>query len=291
MRFPTDGDHFVEVREPLKRPIRCDSGTDSTVWMREEVIHAFWRADLVLYPEFRTRGFLLHFSPEFRHFTKIQFQRRIEMDTNFENAREVENTSAKATKKISTRYMAGVAMLSAVAFVLQYFELPIPIMPSFIKFDFSDLPALIGAFAYGPVAGIVIEFIKNLIHCAVSQSATVGELSNFILGAVFAFAAGLIYKQKKSKTNALVGGIIGAILMGLISLPSNYYVVYPFYYNFMPEEVVLSLYQAILPSMKSIPQCLFVFNFPFTVVKGLISVAITMLIYKPLSPILKGKHN
>ena len=193
-------------------------------------------------------------------------------------------------QKISTRYIVGTAMLSALAFVLQYLEIAIPLMPSFVKFDFSDLPALIGAFAYGPLAGVLIEFIKNLIHCAVSQSATVGELSNFILGAVFTLTAGIIYKQKKTKKRALIGSIAGAVLMGLISIPSNYFVVYPFYYNFMPEEVVLSMYQAIAPSMKSIIECLICFNLPFTIVKGLISVVITMFIYKPLSPILKGQN-
>jgi riboflavin transporter FmnP len=201
---------------------------------------------------------------------------------------------AKAkTKSIrwSARLVAGTAMLSALAFVLQYFEIAIPIMPGFIKFDFSDLPALLGAFAYGPVAGILIEFIKNLIHCAESQSATVGELSNFILGAVFAGTAGLIYKHKKTKKMALIGAIAGSFAMGLISFPSNYFVVYPFYYKaYMPEEVVLSLYQVILPSMKSVPECLVVFNIPFTIAKGLISTAIVMLIYKPLSTILKGRQ-
>ena len=76
--------------------------------------------------------------------------------------------------------------------------------------------------------------------------------------------------------------------MGLVSVPSNYFVVYPFYYNFMPEETVLAAYQAILPGMKSIMQSLLVFNLPFTIVKGLICVVITMFIYKPLSKILKG---
>jgi len=186
--------------------------------------------------------------------------------------------------------MAGVGMLTAVAVVLQYLEIVIPIMPSFIKFDFSDLPALIGAFAYGPVAGIVIEFLKNLIHCAVSQSATIGELSNFILGAAFTATAGLIYLKGKTKRSALIGGIVGAIVMALVSIPSNYFVVYPVYYSVygLPMEVVLSLYQAILPGVKNILQCLLIFNFPFTLVKGLISVVISMLIYKPLSPILKG---
>lgn len=190
-----------------------------------------------------------------------------------------------------TRFLAGAAMLAALACVLQYFEIAIPIMPFFIKFDFSDLPALLGAFAYGPVAGVAIEFIKNLIHCAVSQSATVGELSNFILGAVFVFSAGLIYKKNKTKKFAVIGGVIGSFAMGIISIPSNYFVVYPFYYSaYMPEPVVLEAYQAILPSMTSVLQSLFVFNLPFTIVKGLISVIIAMLIYKPLSPLLKGKN-
>ena len=200
-----------------------------------------------------------------------------------------ETSAKKQEQKISTRVMVGVAMLAAVAIVLQYLEFPIPmIIPDFIKFDLSDLPALIGAFAYGPIAGVLIELVKNLIHCAASKSFTVGELSNFILGAAFTFTAGLIYARKKSKKSALIGGIVGAIIMGLISFPSNLYVVYPFYYNFMPEENVLAAYQKLLPSMKSVFESLLVFNLPFTIVKGLISVAISMLIYKPLSPILKG---
>ena len=203
----------------------------------------------------------------------------------------MDNTVTKKKELFTTRFIAGTAMLSALAFVLQYFEIVIPIMPGFIKFDFSDLPALIGAFAYGPIAGVLIELVKNLIHCAFSQSATVGELSNFILGAVFAGTAGFIYQRKKTKTTALIGGLVGALLMGVICIPSNYFVVYPFYYKaYMPEERVLNMYQAFLPSMKSVLQCLFVFNLPFTIVKGLISVGITMLIYKPLSIVLKGRH-
>ncbi len=200
-----------------------------------------------------------------------------------------ENTVRKQEQKISTRVMVGVAMLAAVAIVLQYLEFPIPmIIPDFIKFDLSDLPALIGAFAYGPVAGVLIELVKNLIHCAASKSFTVGELSNFILGAAFTFTAGLIYARKKSKKTALIGGIVGSVIMGLISFPSNLYVVYPFYYNFFPEEAVLGAYRVIMPGVKNVTQALLIFNLPFTIVKGLISVVITMFIYKPLSHILKG---
>ena len=193
-------------------------------------------------------------------------------------------------QKISTRVLAGSAMLAALATVLQYLDFPIPfLMPSFVKFDLSDLPALIGSFAYGPLAGVLIEFVKNLLHCAVSKSATVGELSNFILGASFVLAAGLIYKHNKTKKTALIGGIVGAVIMGLISVPSNYYVVYPFYYNFMPEDVVLSAYQKIIPSVTSVMQCLFIFNLPFTFVKGLACALIAMPIYKPLTKVLKDR--
>lgn len=205
----------------------------------------------------------------------------------------MDNTTniTKTKSKFNARFIAGTAMLSAVAFILQYIEIAIPIMPAFIKFDFSDLPALIGAFAYGPLAGVLIELIKNLIHCAFSQSATVGELSNFILGAVFVGTAGVIYKNKKNKTTALIGGVVGSVVMGLVCIPSNYFVVYPVYYAAgFAEEAVLGMYQLILPGVKNILQCLFIFNLPFTIVKGLISTAITMLIYKHLSPILKGKN-
>ena len=99
----------------------------------------------------------------------------------------------KQKKKINTRKLTATAMLAAVAAVLQYIELPAPFMPPFIKLDISDLPELIGAFAYGPVAGIIITLVKNLIHAIGSWSFGVGELSNFVLGAIFVGVAGNVY--------------------------------------------------------------------------------------------------
>ena len=191
--------------------------------------------------------------------------------------------------KINTRYLAVTGMLSAIGFILMYIEFSVPIMPPFIKMDLSELPALIGSFAYGPVCGILICLIKNLLHMPVSTTACVGEFANFLLGSVFVGTAGLIYARKKSKKNAAFAAILGAVIMGLLSIPVNYFITYPFYYNFMPKEAILSAYQLIVPSMKSIVQCLICFNFPFTTAKGLISVAISLLVYKHLSPILKGK--
>lgn len=194
--------------------------------------------------------------------------------------------------RISPRTIAGCGMLAAVAVVLQYIEFPVAfVMPSFIKLDFSDMPEILGAFAYGPLAGVVIALVKNVIHLLVSQSVGIGEMSNFILGAVFAATAGIVYKRNKTKTTAIIAGLAASAVMALVSLPSNYFLIYPLYYSVMnfPEVAILGMYQALLPSVDSVFEALIIFNIPFTFVKGLICVVITMFIYKPLSPILKGR--
>ncbi|MGN0140670.1 MAG: ECF transporter S component [Roseburia sp.] len=192
-------------------------------------------------------------------------------------------------KRINVRYLTVTAMLSAIAFVLMLFDFPIAfLIPSFIQMDFSELPALIGSFSMGPVCGVLVCLIKNLLHLTISSTGGVGELSNFILGTAFVLPAGIIYKYRKNRTGALVGSVLGAVIMAVVSVFSNYFFVYPFYYNFMPEETVLEAYQVILPSMKNILQCLICFNMPFTFVKGMLCVAITFIIYKRISPILKG---
>ena len=198
-------------------------------------------------------------------------------------------------RKDTTHNLTVAAMLSAVAFILMFIEFPIPMLiPSFVKMDFSDLPALLGAFALGPVYGVIISFMKNLLHIVVKGTSTacVGELSNFILGAIFSAVAGYIYKHHKSRKTAIIGAVAGAVAMGVLSVPSNYFVVYPAYVQFyhMPLEAILGMYQAILPSADSLIKCLILFNLPFTLVKGLLDAVLCMLIYKPLSPILHGRR-
>ena len=193
-------------------------------------------------------------------------------------------------KKVSMRKLTGTAMLSAIAYVLMFLDFSVPFMPSFIKMDLSELPALIGSFAYGPVAGVIICLIKNVLHLFITTTGGVGELSNFLLGASLVLVAGGVYRFKKTRTGALIGSVLGAVLMGLFSIVSNYFLVYPIYYNFMPKEAILSAYQLIFSGVHNILECLIVFNAPFTCIKGLISVVITFLIYKRLSPILKGNE-
>lgn len=190
-----------------------------------------------------------------------------------------------------THRLAVAGMLSAVAFILMYVEFPIPaLIPSFIKLDVSDLPELLAAFALGPIWGVIVTLAKNVLFSILhgTSSNYVGELCNFLLGSVFAFTAGLIYHHGKTRKSALLGAVAGAALMAVVSVPVNYFVVYPAYvvvYG-MPMEAIVGMYQAIRPNADSLIKCLVMFNLPFTFCKGLLDVALCFLIYKPLSPIL-----
>ena len=198
------------------------------------------------------------------------------------------------TNQRKTHHLAVAAMLTAIAFILQFIEFSIPLMPAFVKLDISDLPALLGTFSLGPVYGVAIQLVKNLIHLPFGSSAGVGELSNFLLGAVFVLAAGLFYKRHKSRKTALLGSIVGAVAMALICLPINYFLIYPAYaavYGW-PMDAIIGAYQEIMGGIAAVPtqnalfNCLLVFNVPFTLFKGALDVLICFLIYKPLSPLL-----
>lgn len=195
----------------------------------------------------------------------------------------------KQSSKTLTRKIAISAMLAAIGVILQMLEIPLPFIPSFIKLDFSDLPGFIGAFVCGPLAGVLITLIRNVIHIFMGSSAGIGELSNFILSASFVLTAGLIYKKMPNIKGVLIGGVAGAVIMGIVSFPVNNFIIYPIYYSVMgfPQEAILQMYQAIRPSTKSIAEALIVFNVPFTIAKGLISVIITSIIYKPLEKLIK----
>lgn len=194
-----------------------------------------------------------------------------------------------STKKVNTRKLAVTAILGAAASVLMFVGFKVPFMPSFISLDASELPALIAAFSMGPVSGVVVCFIKNLVHLFATNTGGVGELSNFLLGAAFVLPAGLVYKFSKNRKGAFLGALIGAAVMAVASLPVNYFITYPVYTLFMPMEAIVGAYQAINPNVHSLLDALIWFNMPFTFCKGMLSVAITFLIYKRISPIIKGK--
>ena len=194
-------------------------------------------------------------------------------------------------KKENIRKIVVIGIMSAVSAVLMMLSFNIPIMPSFIKMDFSELPALITAFSIGPISGILVCLIKNLINLPFSTTAGVGELSNFVLGVCLVLPAGLIYKKMKSRKGALIGSVLGSLIMALLSIPWNYFITYPAYINILnfPLEAILKMYKAINPNVDGLMQALLIFNLPYTFCKGIIISLLTFFLYKKLSPIIKGK--
>ena len=193
-------------------------------------------------------------------------------------------------KPVNVRKMVVTALLAALSIVLMRLGIKVPFMPSFITLDFSELPALIGAFSLGPMAGAAVCLVKNLVNLMFSQTGGVGELSNFLLGILFVVPAGILYKLVNGRKGALIGSLVGAVCMAVCSVYSNYYLVYPVYTAFMPMEAIIGAYQAINPKVETLWDCLIWFNMPFTFFKGMCSVAITFLIYKRISPIIKGRN-
>ena len=185
--------------------------------------------------------------------------------------------------------IAVVAVMTALSAILQFLEFSVPFVPSFLKYDFSDLPAFITAFAISPFAGVLVELIKNLIHLIFTQTGGVGEFANFLIGAALVLPAGIIYKIKKTRKTAIIGSAVGTVFAAVVSYPINLFITYPFYENFMPKEAIIGLYNAIFPFIDSLEVALLVVNVPFTLIKGLISAVITFFIYKPLSKFIKGK--
>ena len=189
-------------------------------------------------------------------------------------------------KRMSVSKMTKIAMLSVLAFVLMQFELILPIFPSFLKIDVSDLPALIGAFAMGPFAGIAIEAVKNLLHLMQTTTGGVGELANFVIGCSLAVPAAIIYKKHKSKKSAIVGLTVGTIAMTIVGALANYFVMIPFYTAFMPIDAIIELGTIINPKIISVETLVLFGIVPFNIFKGIVLSVLTLLLYKRISPIL-----
>ncbi len=197
------------------------------------------------------------------------------------------NTSVNKRSQ-NVRFIVMTGVLSAVATVLMMLSFSVPFMPSFIKMDFSELPALIASFSMGPISGVMVCLIKNLINLPMTTTGGVGELSNFLLGVCLVLPAGLVYRFRKNRRAAFLAALAGSVIMGVASLPLNYFLTYPIYAKILPIEAIVGMYQAIFPGVDGLFSCLLIFNVPYTFLKGLIDTLLTFVLYKRISPLIKG---
>ncbi|WP_026894472.1 ECF transporter S component [Clostridiisalibacter paucivorans] len=193
-------------------------------------------------------------------------------------------------EKLTTRMLTKTAVLSVIAFLVMYIEVPLWFAPPFLKIDLSDIPALIGAFALGPMAGVVIEMLKNILHMAIKGTVTmgVGELANFVVGSAFVYTAALVYYRKKSFKTAIIGMILGTLVMTGIAAIANYYVLIPFYAKLFgaPIEAYVEMGAAVNKFVADFKTFILFVIIPFNLFKGVMMSVITIPLYKKISHIL-----
>lgn len=191
----------------------------------------------------------------------------------------------------STRKIVASGVLGAIGLVLMALNFNIPsLMPSFIKFDVSELPSVIATFAYGPMGGIMVCLVKNVLNFAFfSGTGGIGELSNFLLGCAFVIPAGLIYQKHRTFKGAIVASLIGCACASCVGWFTNYFIIYPLYFLIYPKDVILGMYEVVFGFEPELWQALLYFNVPFTFVKCLFTSFLTFLVYKKLHFLLHGK--
>jgi riboflavin transporter FmnP len=189
-------------------------------------------------------------------------------------------------RKSKTNLLIKTSLMGVIAFIIMFIEAPIPFFPSFLKIDLSDIPALIVAFSLGPVYGIGVELVKNLLHLLRTTTGGIGELANFIVGISFIVPASLIYIKNKTKKSAVFGMIIGTIIMAAVGGIANYYILIPFYSTFMPIEAIVALGSEVNKLIVDVNSLILYAIVPFNLFKGIVLSLITIPIYKKIAVIL-----
>lgn len=193
-------------------------------------------------------------------------------------------------RTLTTRKIAMIGVFSAIAALLHVLDFPVPFAPGFYKLDFSELPALIGAFAFGPVAGVMIEFCKIVLKLLFKGTSTafVGDLANFVVGCSFLLPASIIYLFRKTRKNAIIGCVAGTLVMTVFGTAFNAVYLLPKFAQLygMPLESIIEMGHAINSSINSVATLVIFAVAPLNLLKGGLVSVITMLVYKKLSPVL-----
>lgn len=194
-------------------------------------------------------------------------------------------------KVIGTERLVKTSILSAVAFIIIMIDFPLPIFPEFLKIDLSDIPALIGAFAMGPVVGVIIELIKNILHLLVTKTAGIGEVANFIVGSTFVFVSAYVYSKNKTKKTAIISLVIGTVSMAIVAGLMNYFILIPLYESALkfPISAMIGAAASINSVITNLETLVLFSIVPFNILKGVIVSIVVLLIYKKVEPIIKSK--
>ena len=190
-------------------------------------------------------------------------------------------TTTKEKKRISTKVIAQIGVLGAIAMVLMLFDIPLPFAPTFYKIDFSEVP----------VAGALIELVKILLNLLIRGTSTagVGDLGNFLIGCAMCIPASLIYQKLHSRKGAIIGMVTGTVFMTIVGCFINAYLLLPAYAAafHMPIDALVAMGTAVNSHINSLLTFVLLSVAPFNLLKGFLVSLIVFLIYKKISPILQ----
>lgn len=187
-------------------------------------------------------------------------------------------TSTKG-KSFTTKAMVTISLLSALSYVLMLLESPPYI--GFLRLELSDIPAIIGGFTYGPIAGVIIELIKNLIKAiTATNTAGVGELANFAISVAYVVPASFIYRKLKSKHKSFIAFSVATIFMSVAGFLINYFVTVPLYASLYGGMENVLAGARIIPAIKDKFTLILYGITPFNIVKGIFMGLVGHFTYK-----------
>ncbi|MCK1991357.1 ECF transporter S component [Peribacillus muralis] len=176
-------------------------------------------------------------------------------------------------KKNKVKKTVTLAMMGSISYLLMLLNFPFPGFPSFLNVDFSDIPALMAALIFGPVAGILVEFIKNLLDLIMTGTLTVvpiGHIANFLAGILFVLPTYYVFKKINSKKGMTFALLAGTVSMAVVMSVLNYFVFLPAYTFFLGAEAMSG------PESRTLVTTAIL---PFNVIKGLLITSVFMLLF------------
>lgn len=197
----------------------------------------------------------------------------------------------KSTKFLTVSTLVKISILSAIGYILMFISVPLPMLfPEFLKIDISDLTALLGGISLGPMAGVTIAFLKNLLQFITGMSTTggVGEFANFLIGGSFVFTVSYIYSKKRNIQGVIIGLVSGIVVMTVVGCIANYFIILPFYATIgWSIDAVVAMGAAINPAIDSKMSFIIWMIAPFNILKSGLMSLLTLPMYKKTEKILK----
>ena len=196
-------------------------------------------------------------------------------------AQKLQNTRRSIS---SSRFITLTAICAAIASVLMLFEIPLFFAPSFYQLDLSEIPVMFCGFFLGPVAGVICELLKIMLKLFIKGTSTafVGDFANFFIGCAMVLPATIIYHMRKSKRSAIVGLIVGSVVMTIFGSFFNAIYLLPKFSELygIPLDAIIAMGTAINASINSVSTLVLFAVVPFNIIKGIVVSLLTFLLYK-----------